>query len=107
MQPFENAEPDESDENQVDRDDEIQEPRHDEDKDARDQGHDGRNVRGGDDHCNVSGVWGNRVEGAELSLHSSGIGDAFASGGVPQASRELREIVSYGATTFRYDAAAA
>ena len=82
-------------------DNEIEKPRHDEDQDARDQGHDGRNVRGGDDHCNVSGVWGNRVEGAELSLHSSGIGDAFASGGVPQASQELREIAACAAITFR------
>src|SRR5262249_27656269 len=61
MQPFEDAESDQTDEDQIDRDDEIEEPRHDEDQDARDQGHDGRNVRGGDDHCSVSGILGNRV----------------------------------------------
>jgi hypothetical protein len=67
MQPFQEAHADEADKDQVDRDNEIEKPRHDENEDARDQGHDGRNVRGCDDHCSVSGMMGNRVEGMELS----------------------------------------
>jgi hypothetical protein len=68
MQPFQETHPDKADEDQIDRDNEIQEPGHDEDQDARDQGDDGRNVGGGDDHCNFSGVLRNRVVRAELYI---------------------------------------
>src|SRR3954468_2816442 len=50
VQPFQHAESDQADADQIDRDDQVEQPRHDQDQDARDQGHDGLNVRSGDDH---------------------------------------------------------
>ena len=125
VQPLQKAHADEADKDQVDRDDVIEKPRHDQDEDARDQGHDGRDVRGGDDHCSVSGMLGNRIESMELNCIANfqvkwvpvrgkkrlrqisrvpDEGDALTARRVPQASRKLLQNAAYAATTFRNNA---
>jgi hypothetical protein len=44
------AEPDQANEDQVDRDDKVQEPRHDQDQDSRNKRDDGGNVRRANGH---------------------------------------------------------
>jgi hypothetical protein len=47
------VEPDEADEDQVDRHDEVQQPRHDQDQDSGEKGNNRRNVGDGDGHAGL------------------------------------------------------
>ena len=63
MDPVQQTETDQPDDDEIDSDDEVEQARHDQDQDAGDQGHDGRDMRAGDDHKNScdAGDAGNRL----------------------------------------------
>jgi osmotically-inducible protein OsmY len=69
MEHVEHTEADQTDENQVDGDHQIEQAWHQQNQDARDQGHDGRNVGGSDGHQKLSGMTlkEDRIEGGILS----------------------------------------
>jgi hypothetical protein len=54
MKPSEDAKSEQADANQIDRDHEIEQPRHEQNKDAGDQGNNGRNMRSRDGHRKMS-----------------------------------------------------
>src|SRR5688572_27783736 len=58
LQLLEDAEPDDPDDDQVDRNDVIQQPRHQQNEDSTDERHDGGDVADADGHARSPGRWG-------------------------------------------------